>query len=118
MALTLFVPIAAIRGYRATGTWAVLGAKALETGARSAAITTLLTVIAGAARVATYEDLKVALEDRAYRLHYNKLQNRTDQFCRVSLWWELWSVVRLQLLCSMVIPDSRLVGPPWGLGSA
>lgn len=32
--------------------------------------------------------------------------------------WELWSVVRLQLLCSMVIPDSRLVGPPWGLGSA
>lgn len=43
LALTLFVPIAAIRGYRATGAWAVLGAKALETGARSAAITTLLT---------------------------------------------------------------------------
>lgn len=37
----------------------------------------------GIARIMSYEDRPEALADRAYRLHYNASQNRTDTFARV-----------------------------------
>jgi hypothetical protein len=40
-----------------------------------------LPAIAGAFRVSKID--QEGLEDRAYRLHYNKGQNRTDLFARV-----------------------------------
>lgn len=46
--------------------------------------------VLGAARVATYPDLKTSLEDRAYRLHHNASQNRTDAFCRVRERGDAW----------------------------
>jgi len=37
----------------------------------------------GAARLSSLEDLKAGVEDRAYRLHYNKGQRRVDLFANV-----------------------------------
>ncbi len=42
-----------------------------------------VAAILGVARLASQEDLKAAVEDRAYRLHYNKSQNRADLFAQV-----------------------------------
>jgi hypothetical protein len=37
-------------------------------------------------RLATVEDLKAGVEDRAYRLHYNQGQNRADLFAQAGCW--------------------------------
>ena len=38
------------------------------------------------ARLASVDDLKDGLEDRAYRLHYNQGQNRANLFANVRRW--------------------------------
>lgn len=43
----------------------------------------LPAAVLGAVRIAGYEERKAALEDRAYRLHYNAGQNRVDRFAQV-----------------------------------
>ncbi|KAL4419247.1 hypothetical protein ABPG77_001185 [Micractinium sp. CCAP 211/92] len=48
-------------------------------------VTLALSVALGVGRLASIEDLKAGLEDRAYRLHYNQGQNRADLFAQVGI---------------------------------
>jgi hypothetical protein len=52
---------------------------------KSAVWGTGITALLGAARIATTEDLAGGLQDRAYRLHYNKGQRRTDLFSEIGM---------------------------------
>lgn len=45
----------------------------------------LQTGAMGTMKVISYDDVKSALEDRAYRLHYNKSQSRVDLFAQAGM---------------------------------
>lgn len=76
--LAAVAPALAFRDIRKTGTTS--SAKILAAVGRTAAVTLGVSIAMTVVRMAMYEDLKPALEDRAYRLHYNEGQNRCDLF--------------------------------------
>ena len=52
---------------------------------KSAVWGTGISALLGAARIASMEDKAGGLQDRAYRLHYNQGQRRTDLFSEVGM---------------------------------
>ncbi|PSC76629.1 hypothetical protein C2E20_0194 [Micractinium conductrix] len=52
---------------------------------RTALTTLAVSAALGVARLASVDDLKDGLEDRAYRLHYNQGQNRANLFANLGI---------------------------------
>ncbi|KAI7839025.1 hypothetical protein COHA_007167 [Chlorella ohadii] len=76
--------VAPIVFYRARGSGgAVAVPKAVNAVFRTVIAATAVSTALGVARMASVEDLKEGLEDRAYRLHYNLGQRRTDRFAQI-----------------------------------
>lgn len=65
---------------------------------RSAPCPSGVAVAMGVARLATAEDLKAGVEDRAYRLHHNQRQNRVDLFANVGAFVVLSRALRVPSL--------------------
>ncbi|KAL4431256.1 hypothetical protein ABPG75_006512 [Micractinium tetrahymenae] len=79
------VPIVAYRQHKkGLGMQEALPTLAASVG-KTTLITLALSIALGVGRLASIEDLKAGVEDRAYRLHYNQGQTRADLFAQVGI---------------------------------
>jgi hypothetical protein len=87
----IVVPIVARRYSKAHGSLAGAGPRVLRAAATAALAGVALSAAVGSARVGSLkrslsdEDFTTGMQDRAYRLHYNRGQVRTDLFCELGM---------------------------------
>ena len=87
----IVAPLAARRLKKNNGSLAGAGPTVLRAVATAALTGAALSAAIGAARVSSLksslsdDDFATGMQDRAYRLHYNRGQVRTDLFCEVGM---------------------------------